>query len=838
MTREEFFNKKAAGALWDVGVSIKRGNPLPLDADSVFASLADAQTYVDGVLSYPGQLLAVVPETGDTVIYYIKPKADNSGFELAEVGGKLILDETTITKTADGKLCIKGFADAENGAQLVKKDGVLAWIKPDTTTVDGLSTKVATLEATTAEHTTDITSLKTLQIKKLATATAGMSASYQLEKDGVKVGDIIDIPKDLVVESGTVETYEEAGTWGEAGTYIVLTIANKTSDKLYIPVNGLIEYVTGSTAADGIITTSVDEHHVITATIADNSIDFTKLSTGLLESISNGESALHLEDITEVAGGVGKFKVASTEITVTTDDHIRGTVADDIATAKDQAITAAGTNANTKISTKVGNIGEKTVKAYVDDADAVLQGKIDTINGTLGGLDLKALAHKDKVSETDLDTELGAKVADIANKANSADVTSAIATAKGEAIADAKGKIATAKSELIGIKAGEGASTKDSDTIEGAKRYADNVASGAQNTLMGNDTDTSDKKTIYGTRKYAEEKASAAKTAAEQTAANALAPVSAKADANETAITKLNGDKTVTGSVSNKIDQALTDLSYNKTATEGEFLVSAKQENGKISVVSKALAVSDIPALTTAKLSDFDTKMAEKQDKLTFTDTPSAENKVTTKKYVNDTVTAAVADLSGAMHFIGESTVDPTGEAGPTVEGYTNAFKAGDVVTFKNTNKEYVLDKTGTWRELGNEGSYIVQGTKFKDADIAANANIAQSKIATTGSITNAINAAKAAADAAQGTANTNAAAIRDINNLGIIKNTEATIKAVKVNAAVKADQDGNGNVIKNTYATKTEVTTLNSSLATIAKTGNVNDLVQTVGDVIVLDCN
>ena len=830
MTREEFFNKKAAGALWDVGVSIKRGNPLPLDADSVFASLADAQAYVDGVLSYPGQLLAVVPETGDTVIYYVKPKADNSGFELAEVGGKLILDETTITKTADGKLCIKGFADAEDGAQLVKKDGAVAWIKPDTTTVDGLSTKVATLEATTAEHTTDITSLKTLQIKKLATATAGMSASYQLEKDGVKVGDIIDIPKDLVVESGTVETYAEAGAWGEAGTYIVLTIANKTSDKLYIPVEGLIEYVTGSTAADGIITTSVDEHHVLTATIADGTITKAKLVQAVQDSLGKADSAVQ-----EVIAGetAGTIKVDGTPVTVITDAHIKTTVANDIATAKSEAITTAGTNADTKISTKVGDIGAKTVKAYVDDADAVLQGKIDTINGTLGGLDLKALAHKDKVSETDLDTELGAKVADIANKANSADVTSAIATAKGEAIADAEGKIATAKSELIGTKLTD---TKDSNTIEGAKRYADDVASGAQNTLLGNDTDTSDKKTIYGTRKYAEEKASAAKTAAEQTAANALAPVSAKADANETAITKLNGDKTVTGSVSNKIDSALTDLSYEKTATEGEFLVSAKQENGKISVVSKALTASDIPTLTTAKLSDFDAKMAEKQDKLTFTDTPSAENKVTTKKYVDDTVTAAVADLSGAMHFIGESTVDPTGEAGPTVEGYTKAFKAGDVVTFGN--KEYVLDKTGAWKELGDEASYIVKGTKFKDADIAADANIAQSKIATTGAITDAIAAAKAAADAAQGTANTNAEAITAINNLAIIKNTEATIKAVKVDAAVKADQDGDGNVIKTTYATKAEVTALDDSLATIAKTGNVNDLVQTSGDVIVLDCN
>lgn len=832
MTREEFFNKKAAGALWDVGVSIKRGNPLPLDADSVFASLADAQAYVDGVLSYPGQLLAVVPEAGDTVIYYVKPKANNSGFELAEVGGKLILDETTITKTADGKLCIKGFADAEDGAQLVKKDGAVAWIKPDTTTVDGLSTKVATLEATTAEHTTDITSLKTLQIKKLATATAGMSASYQLEKDGVKVGDIIDIPKDLVVESGTVETYEEADVWGERGTYIVLTIANKTSDKLYIPVDGLIEYVTGSTATDGIIKTEVSDNYVLTATINDGTVTKAKLVQAVQDSLGKADSAVQ-----EVIAGetAGTIKVDGTPVTVITDAHIKTTVADDIATAKNQAITTADTNADTKINAKVGDLGDKaTVKAYVDDADAVLQGKIDTINGTLGGLDLKALAHKDKVSETDLDTELGAKVADIANKANSADVTSAIATAKGEAIADAEGKIATAKSELIGTKLID---TKDSNTIEGAKRYADDVASGAQNTLLGNDTDTSDKKTIYGTRKYAEEKASAAKTAAEQTAANALAPVSAKADANETAITKLNGDKTVTGSVSNKIDQALIDLSYNKTATEGEFLVSAKQENGKISVVSKALTASDIPTLTTAKLSDFAQEMLKKQNKLTFTDDTSAANPVATKKYVDDTVTTAVADLSGAMHFIGESSVDPTGEAGPTVEGYTKAFQAGDVVTFKNTKKEYVLDKTGTWRELGNEGSYVVQGA-IKDSDIAADANIAQSKIATTGAITDAIAAAKAAADAAQGTANTNAEAIAAINNLDIIKNTEATIKAVKVDAAVKADQDGDGNVIKNTYATKAEVTALDGSLATIAKTGNVNDLVQTSGDVIILDCN
>ena len=53
----------------------------------------------------------------------------------------------------------------------------------------------------------------------------------------------IDIPKDLVVESGKVEVYESAGAWGEAGTYIVLTIANQT-DPIYVNAKDLIDVYT------------------------------------------------------------------------------------------------------------------------------------------------------------------------------------------------------------------------------------------------------------------------------------------------------------------------------------------------------------------------------------------------------------------------------------------------------------------------------------------------------------------------------------------------------------------------------------------------------------------
>lgn len=63
-----------------------------------------------------------------------------------------------------------------------------------------------------------------------------------------------------------------------------------------------------------------------------------------------------------------------------------------------------------------------------------------------------------------------------------------------------------------------------------------------------------------------------------------------------------------------------------------------------------------------------------------------------------------IQGLTGAMHFIGVSTTDPsTGTA--TVEGHEE-FEAGDVCLYGQ--KEYVY--TGTaWVELGDEGSYLTK---------------------------------------------------------------------------------------------------------------------------------
>ena len=92
------------------------------------------------------------------------------------------------------------------------------------------------------------------------------AAVYHLTKDGTEVGAAINIPKDMVVKSGSVVTNPAGQT---KGTYIELVLANATSDKIYIPVDQLIEYVTsGSTESDPIVV-AVSADHKVTATITD-----------------------------------------------------------------------------------------------------------------------------------------------------------------------------------------------------------------------------------------------------------------------------------------------------------------------------------------------------------------------------------------------------------------------------------------------------------------------------------------------------------------------------------------------------------------------------------------
>ena len=137
-------------------VSFNPTSAFPLDARSYFESLtqataAAATADVAGSSTttyYYGQTVVVV-ENSVATLYIIQPDKT-----LKEVGSVPVGDGKSIT-VEDGKIKIVGFDAAEVGAQPRKKaDGTVEWVKPDTTTVEGLQTLVSGLES-------DVESLQT-----------------------------------------------------------------------------------------------------------------------------------------------------------------------------------------------------------------------------------------------------------------------------------------------------------------------------------------------------------------------------------------------------------------------------------------------------------------------------------------------------------------------------------------------------------------------------------------------------------------------------------------------------------------------------------------------------
>lgn len=102
-------------------------------------------------------------------------------------------------------------------------------------------------------------------IVEQAQAETGYAKTYYLTKDNVQQGAKINIPKDLVVESGEVKTVtvtDEPYTGAVIGDkYIDLIIANASSSHIYIPVKDLVDVYT---AGNGI---EVSNANVISAKI-------------------------------------------------------------------------------------------------------------------------------------------------------------------------------------------------------------------------------------------------------------------------------------------------------------------------------------------------------------------------------------------------------------------------------------------------------------------------------------------------------------------------------------------------------------------------------------------
>ena len=319
------------------------------------------------------------------------------------------------------------------------------------------------------------------------------------------------------------------------------------------------------------------------------------------------------------------------------------------------------------------------------------------------------------LSIPDPSADINALKALVGDTAVATQISEAIAALKLSDTYEQKGAAAAVKTALLGdaaeayntlgkledavIAAKASADEKTTMAAVEAKDYATKTeAQGYATAVVGMDTDDAEKATVKGAKAYAKDLNDATNT---------------RVEALETAI----GEG---GSVGSQIDAKIAELDVAEVAVgTGEIIEKISQTDGKISVSKRALVAGDIPTIEQSQVNGLAGALAAKQDTLAFQS--NNYDKETNKAITKSDLDTAIAGLTGVTHFKG------------VVENLPASAENGDIY-IKTDGTEYIYVKPdvateGRFEELGDQNSHIKHGTVV-DSDIAANAAIAQSKIA------------------------------------------------------------------------------------------------------------
>lgn len=308
------------------------------------------------------------------------------------------------------------------------------------------------------------------------TTTEGMSKSYTFSQNGKQIT-VIDIPKDMVVSSGEV-VKDPKGQ--EPGTYICLTLANATQDKIYINVAGLVDIYTAAEGATevqlafgganghevsatlvdgGVSTDKIADAAVTTGKIADKNVTKAKLEQAVQDSLGKADSAV--QTIAEGTAN-GEILVDGEGVKV----HGLGSAAYQNSEAFDGAGTAAGV--------KTELLGDETTPAA-----ETIRGVKKAVEGATGKITALETKVNDALGDggnvaTQIETAIGkldaVKTAATGKAINKITQVDGVITEIGEL--DVAGLIATAKTEAVEAAAAD-ATIKAGTAESNAKAYVD-----------------------------------------------------------------------------------------------------------------------------------------------------------------------------------------------------------------------------------------------------------------------------------------------------------------------------------------------------------------------------
>lgn len=719
----KLYGEIAAKALLTLDKSFARANGQPLDASEVYYSKAAAEEYAATAQAYIGQKIVVI-ENGVVTHYSVEDTAGT----LKELGSKPVADGTTVAIGADGKITLANIAEANKTGtyNAVLVNGVLTWVKPSETTVEGLSDLIQALTGRVDTAEADIDALQA-SVGVASKAAVGEEGSEDYEPAVVATG----LHKAVEDEVARAKAAEQALGERIDGIDFVDTdeLASalepyaKTAD---IPVTGV--------AADDKVLSLTDK--LVAATI----------SLGYDEN--NKAIKLYGKDNAELG---------SVDATPFIKDGMLHDVDYD-------------TESNTLTFIWNTDAGESKT-------DTVVLSDIIEPYTAGDGLELVGNEFKAKLADGSEGfltiTADGIKLAGIANA-----IATAAATAKSEAIADAEGKIATAKQEVIDDAASKYATKEyvgnipdnytETNVISYINKKAEETLAAAQG--GSSETAASVKQQLDNYKSENDTKVNA-NTTAITTINEKLTTIEENADVNIIETVKVNGaaltpdeNKAVDITVPTKFTDITDDSGFDAriTAAQTQADKGVSDAAGALAAANAAQETADSNKTqldtNTGKITNLETTTGDHTTRITnleSADQTHAAEYTALKGIVDghtetiakkaDTTTVDVVSAKASANEAAIQTINETTIPGVKAEVAKKA-NAADVYT--KTEVDNKLGNTGdkTIIELINEAKTEVtyDDTQIK-ADIKANTDalaILNSTAETVGSVANTAAAA------------------------------------------------------------------------------------------------
>lgn len=388
-----------------------------------------------------------------TLYDLLKAEVDKNTAAIAKLNGAETEDGSVAKAVKDAKDELQGNIDAVDekadknaeditalAGRVTTAEGDIDAVETDLGDVDALSTTNKTIVGAINEVLTAVGTGGTAATVTVTTdaTSEGALKSYTIKQGTTTVG-VIDIPKDMVVESGEVVTNPE----GQAeGTYIKLVLAN-VADPLFINVGTLVDIYKAEESATQIQLTIDSASRVVSAKVVAGSITATELA----------------------ANAVTTEKIADANVT-------KAKLSTSLQASIDKADAAAPQTALDEEVARAKEAEAKALadsKAYTDEKDTAMDTRVKAVEAVTAQVDTKdAQVLSDAKAYADSKVE-GVDLSGIATNASDIDAIEASLAEGGataNAIADAKKAGTDAQAEVDALEAVVGTVTEGKTVVQ------------------------------------------------------------------------------------------------------------------------------------------------------------------------------------------------------------------------------------------------------------------------------------------------------------------------------------------------------------------------------------